>query len=88
MADENPVWQDQAACNGATAKFFPARGESTAEAEAVCAVCPVILECRDFGLMNNLKHGIWGALSDRERRKIRSANYQAARAARAAAKQS
>ena len=81
MSDENLTWQDQAACKGATAKFFPARGESTAEAKAICFTCPVMLLCRAAGLDDNVKHGIWGGLSDRERRKIRSANYQAARVA-------
>lgn len=50
--------------------FFPERGTSAAPAKSICAVCPVIEPCREFGMSQ--KFGVWGGLSERERRRIRS----------------
>lgn len=51
--------------------FFPERGASTKEAKAVCAGCIVQTECLEFALANGEKFGIWGGVSERERRRIR-----------------
>lgn len=73
-----PRWQRSAACRGVDSDlFFPERGASTAEAKAVCRTCPVIAECRDFAIAN-WEPGIWGGLSERERRTIRSSQRRAA----------
>lgn len=62
---------EQAACAGLTDLFFPERGESTREAKAVCRACPVKAECLEWALDAGEKHGIWGGLSERERRRVR-----------------
>lgn len=65
-------WQQQAACGGMDpGLFFPERGESVEAAKAVCALCPVRQECLDFALVSRETHGIWGGLSERERRRLR-----------------
>ena len=70
-------WQLGAACRGLDpALFFPARGESTAEAKTVCASCDVDAECLGHALGQNgrgrlERFGIWGATSERERRQLR-----------------
>lgn len=75
-------WQDQANCLGVDPDlFFPERGASTREAKEVCRGCPVREECLEFSLQNSEKFGIWGGLSERERRRIRRQRAQAARAA-------
>jgi WhiB family redox-sensing transcriptional regulator len=51
--------------------FFPERGASTNEAKAVCARCAVREQCLEHALTNGEKHGIWGGLSERERRRSR-----------------
>lgn len=62
-------WRARAACRGMnTAMFYPERGESTAEARAVCASCPVQQDCLDWALANNDTHGVWGGVSGRGRR--------------------
>jgi WhiB family redox-sensing transcriptional regulator len=63
-------WMDDAACRGMYGLFFTERGESTNQAKAVCARCPVREQCGDYGMGE--KFGIWGGLSERERRRIRS----------------
>jgi len=68
------TWREQAACRGIDPNLFhPRRGEDTAPAKAVCEDCPVRRECLVYALATVEKHGIWGGLSERERRPLRSA---------------
>lgn len=65
-------WQDLANCLGVDPDlFFPERGASTKEAKEVCRGCVVREQCLEFALANGEKFGIWGGLSERERRRIR-----------------
>jgi len=65
-------WQRQANCMGVDPDlFFPERGASTREAKEVCRGCVVREDCLEYALSNSEKFGIWGGLSERERRKIR-----------------
>ncbi|MDQ3978423.1 MAG: WhiB family transcriptional regulator [Actinomycetota bacterium] len=67
-------WQIQANCLGVDPDlFFPERGASTREAKAVCRACVVREECLEYALVNGEKFGIWGGLSERERRRLRRA---------------
>lgn len=59
-------------CNGVDPDlFFPSRGASHVEAKAVCKSCPQIDNCLEYALENNIKQGVWGGKSERQRRKIR-----------------
>lgn len=76
MADMNESddqgWQLAANCLGVDPDlFFPERGASTKEAKAVCQGCEVRADCLEYALANGEKFGIWGGLSERERRRIR-----------------
>ncbi len=51
--------------------FFPERGASTREAKEVCRGCVVREECLEYALDNGEKFGIWGGMSERERRRLR-----------------
>src|SRR5271156_4061953 len=69
---EPQTWQKQANCMGVDPDlFFPERGASTREAKEVCRGCVVREDCLEYALSNSEKFGIWGGLSERERRKIR-----------------
>src|ERR1700741_675427 len=75
-------WQDDANCLGvAPDLFFPERGASTREAKEVCRGCVVREECLEYALVNGEKFGIWGGMSERERRRIRRQRALAGRAA-------
>ena len=79
--DEDRSWQDNANCLGVDPDlFFPERGASTREAKEVCRACIVRLECLEYALGNGEKFGIWGGMSERERRRIRRARALARRA--------
>ena len=77
LAAEEGDWQDDANCLGVDPDlFFPERGASTREAKEVCRSCVVRLDCLEFALANGEKFGIWGGLSERERRRIRRQRAQ------------
>lgn len=63
-------WQDDALCRQVDIGdlFFPDKGGSTKEAKAVCAQCPVVDQCLEYALAHQERFGVWGGLSERERR--------------------
>lgn len=70
------AWQTLAACAEldqaeADRLFFPERGRSVAPAKAICAHCPVREECLEYALDNVERFGIWGGMSERERKRLR-----------------
>lgn len=71
--DDGPLsWQERALCAQTDPEaFFPEKGGSTREAKKVCASCDVRSECLDYALANDERFGIWGGLSERERRKLK-----------------
>jgi WhiB family redox-sensing transcriptional regulator len=77
-------WQDFANCLGVDPDlFFPERGASTREAKEVCRGCVVREDCLEYALANGEKFGIWGGMSERERRRIRRQRALARAAAEA-----
>lgn len=73
-------WQVDANCLGVDPDlFFPEKGATTREAKEVCRGCVVREPCLEFALQNGEKFGVWGGLSERERRRIRRQRAQAAR---------
>ena len=73
-ASQEPDWKSKANCMGVDPDlFFPERGMSTREAKEVCRGCVVREDCLEYALANGEKFGIWGGLSERERRRIRRA---------------
>ena len=65
-------WQERALCaQTAPEAFFPEQGGSTREAKRVCLTCEVRGECLEYALQNDERFGIWGGLSERERRKLK-----------------
>lgn len=65
-------WQERALCAQTDPEaFFPEKGGSTREAKRVCASCEVRVECLEYALMHDERFGIWGGLSERERRKLK-----------------
>ena len=75
-------WQDQANCLGADPNlFFPEQGASTREAREICRGCVVRMDCLEYALANGEKFGIWGGLSERERRRLRRQRALTARQA-------
>src|SRR5690348_3852021 len=65
-------WQERALCAETDPEaFFPEKGGSTREAKKICTGCEVKAECLEYALANDERFGIWGGLSERERRRLR-----------------
>ena len=78
-------WRQEAACRGVDpAVFFPDTEEDAGPAKAICASCPVRMRCLDYALSTRQDDGIWGGLTETERRRARRRRQEAARAARKA----
>jgi WhiB family transcriptional regulator, redox-sensing transcriptional regulator len=69
---ETLPWAPKAKCLQADPEtFFPEKGGSTREAKRICALCEVREPCLQYALDNDERFGIWGGLSERERRKLK-----------------
>jgi len=65
-------WQERALCAQTDPEaFFPEKGGSTRDAKKVCVGCDVRSECLEYALEHDERFGIWGGLSERERRKFK-----------------
>ncbi|RZS57425.1 transcription factor WhiB [Microcella putealis] len=70
--DAELAWQTDALCAQTDPEaFFPEKGGSTRDAKKICTSCEVRTECLEYALKNDERFGIWGGLSERERRKLR-----------------
>lgn len=71
--DGDPLaWQEDALCAQTDPEaFFPEKGGSTRDAKRICGQCTVRAECLEYALKNDERFGIWGGLSERERRRLR-----------------
>jgi WhiB family transcriptional regulator, redox-sensing transcriptional regulator len=66
-------WMDFAICQETDPEaFFPEKGGSTRDAKRVCRDCPVRSECLDYAMEHDERFGIWGGLSERQRRHVRT----------------
>lgn len=69
--DDDLEWQERALCAQTDPEaFFPEKGGSTREAKRICLGCEVRAECLEYALTHSERFGIWGGLSERERRKL------------------
>ena len=67
-------WRRYARCLGADpALFYPATeddDEAAEPAKAICRVCPVREACLEYAITAREKLGVWGGLTERERRRL------------------
>ena len=65
-------WRQQAPCAETDPEeFFADVGGSTRIAKQVCGACEVRPECLSHALANDERYGVWGGLSERERRRLK-----------------
>ena len=78
-------WDEEAACRSTDPDvFFPrddmkGRGHDVRAAKRICRGCPVRTQCLEFALEARLEHGVWGGLTDTERRSLRRSRQRKAR---------
>ena len=67
----NATWRHHAACRGLDPEiFYPVSDEDAEEAKFVCGQCPVRQLCLEHALSNRERDGVWGGMTERERRRI------------------
>jgi WhiB family redox-sensing transcriptional regulator len=71
------TWRDRAACRRADPElFFPITAvgpalDQIAHAKRLCLGCPVRRPCLDWALRHDIQFGIWGGLTEDDRRAVR-----------------
>lgn len=64
-------WMDDAQCARVdTELFYPDHGQNATDAKAVCGRCYVREECLTYANAARETHGVWGGLTERERRNV------------------
>ncbi|MCF6385442.1 WhiB family transcriptional regulator [Mycobacterium sp. MBM] len=70
--EDDDQWQERGLCAQTDPEaFFPEKGGSTREAKRICQGCEVRDRCLEYALANDERFGIWGGLSERERRRLK-----------------
>jgi WhiB family redox-sensing transcriptional regulator len=70
--DNDSSWRYSGLCTQTDPElFFPNKGESTKSAKKVCGQCEVRAQCLAYALEHDERHGVWGGLSERERRRLK-----------------
>ncbi|MFQ5947741.1 MAG: WhiB family transcriptional regulator [Acidimicrobiia bacterium] len=68
--EERP-WVELAACRGVDpGLFFPGQQGDSGPALAICATCPVRVQCLEWALEVREPYGIWGGTTERQRRRL------------------
>ena len=68
--EDDDSWRTQAACAGLDHLFFLEVHQGNARpAKAICAVCPVRQTCLDYAITTHAYFGIWGGMTEKERKK-------------------
>jgi len=78
-------WAKDAACRGMDSDlFFPEKGGTAPrlldKARATCAICTVVDDCLAYAMNNKERHGFWGGLSERQRRRLESGSPEKVKA--------
>jgi WhiB family transcriptional regulator, redox-sensing transcriptional regulator len=64
-------WREFARCLGADPDlFYPVSDDAAEAAKAICVVCPVRELCLEYALTAREKEGVWGGLTEKERRRV------------------
>lgn len=71
-------WRDFAACRAVDPEIFfrtTNDGVPNKEAEAVCAGCPVRVQCLEYAMTHpdTARYGVWGGLGHNDLRRLRAA---------------
>lgn len=67
---DSQAWVSHAACTGTDPDSLFVRGSAQRQARRVCFSCPVRIECLADALSSNALFGVWGGLTEKERRAI------------------
>jgi WhiB family redox-sensing transcriptional regulator len=66
----NEQWADLALCRGSRPDELFVKGAAQNRAKQICGQCPVRTECLSEALDNKVEWGVWGGMTERERRAL------------------
>ena len=66
----NEDWSSKALCNETRPDVLFVRGAAQNRAKQMCSGCPVKAECLAEALDNQIEWGVWGGMTERERRAL------------------
>lgn len=77
-------WQLRGSCQGLNSSIFfhpdgergSARSRRADRAKAICQRCPVLEQCRRYALAAREPYGVWGGLTEEERRDLWTGQHQ------------
>ena len=70
VAAEDRTWAAKALCRGTDPDALFVRGARQREAAVICRRCPVMTECGAEALDNKVEFGVWGGMTERQRRAL------------------
>ncbi|MFE7650191.1 WhiB family transcriptional regulator [Streptomyces phaeoluteigriseus] len=70
VGDDQEDWSARAVCRSADPEELFVEGAAQNRAKALCTGCPVRTECLAHALDHRIEHGIWGGMTERERRAL------------------
>ncbi|MGW3361204.1 WhiB family transcriptional regulator [Streptomyces bungoensis] len=70
VADDEAAWETRAACRASDPEELFVDGAAQNRAKAVCTGCPVLTPCLAHALDHRIEHGVWGGMTERERRAL------------------
>jgi WhiB family transcriptional regulator, redox-sensing transcriptional regulator len=71
---EDRAWVQQGLCKSADPDELFVRGAAQRKAAAICRHCPVMQECAADALDNQVEYGVWGGMTERQRRALLKEN--------------
>jgi WhiB family redox-sensing transcriptional regulator len=70
ITEERP-WVVFSACRDRDSDlFFPETKAQERSALRICAICPVQAECLDYAFEADVRFGVWGGMSEKQRRRL------------------
>lgn len=70
VGEARQQWVAQARCRDIDPDELFVKGAAQRQAAAICRHCPVLLQCRADALDNRVEFGVWGGMTERQRRAL------------------
>ncbi|WP_058234602.1 WhiB family transcriptional regulator [Devriesea agamarum] len=69
-AADGQDWTAHGACSNLDPDGFFVQGADQQRVKALCGPCPVRTQCLADALQNRIEFGVWGGMTERERRRM------------------
>lgn len=69
--EDRSSWVSKARCRSTDPDQLFVRGAAQKKAAMICRACPVVMECAIDALDNEIEFGVWGGMTERQRRALR-----------------